>query len=53
MSFISHSPKPVEYSSVRWCESRTMPGVTFCNSPNIAAAANRSDQENTRAKPAG
>lgn len=29
MSFISHSPKPIEYSSVRWCDSRTMPGVRF------------------------
>jgi hypothetical protein len=27
MNFISHSPKPFEYSSARWCESRTMPGV--------------------------
>src|SRR5579863_5280742 len=29
MNFISHSPKPFEYSSARWCESRTMPGVSF------------------------
>lgn len=29
MSFISHSPKAVEYSSVRWCESHTLPGVRF------------------------
>jgi hypothetical protein len=29
MSFISHSPKSIEYSSVRWYESRTIPGVSF------------------------
>ncbi|HEX4809178.1 MAG TPA: hypothetical protein VH325_09625 [Bryobacteraceae bacterium] len=29
MSFISRSPKPVEYSTVRWFDSGTLPGVSF------------------------
>lgn len=29
MSFISHSPKEVDWSSVRWFESRTIPSVRF------------------------
>ncbi|HEX4231185.1 MAG TPA: hypothetical protein VHZ07_21090 [Bryobacteraceae bacterium] len=29
MSFISHSPKAIDYSSVRWYESSTIPGVSF------------------------
>jgi hypothetical protein len=29
MNFISHSPKSTDYSSVRWFESRTIPGVSF------------------------
>lgn len=29
MSFISHSPKSIDYSSIRWHESSTMPGVRF------------------------